>query len=228
MGSRWNVSGRRLSSGAEQQRIRLRRADDARLGIRRSGRRVAHHSVAFGSEHIMSGGYPDRERLLTRSNSGEPVYGAPVTERETPSRVESDGTAEITFDPVWLVLRRPKPNLKPPSYFAAGALSVGESQIRFGPSSSSLLWPGRQPNDINRTLERVTKVATRRYGWGLVPRFVAVTYETDEGPGVTYFNDGGWSGWRPLLTGSNRRMAKAIRDRLQLQQDPDRRRLPRT
>jgi hypothetical protein len=47
------------------------------------------------------------------------------------------------------------------------------------------------------------------YGWGLVPRFVAIAAESVTA--VAYFNDAELSGWRPLLTKSNARMASAIR-----------------
>jgi hypothetical protein len=61
-------------------------------------------------------------------------------------------------------------------------------------------------------MHRIVGVSRKRYGWGLVPRFVAITYETATGEAVAYFNDGEWKGWRPLLTGSNRRIVDAIRE----------------
>src|SRR4051794_36203593 len=120
----------------------------------------------------------------------------------------------LVFDPVWLILERPRPNLNPPRFFAPGKLTIGDDRVDFSPSAATLVWPAAQPADVHLTLDHVVDVSRHRYSWGLVPRFIAVKYETVDGIAVAYFNDGSWHGWRPLLTGSNRRMAGAIRDRL--------------
>jgi len=122
----------------------------------------------------------------------------------------------LAFDPVWLILRRPRPNMDPSSFFAPGKLVIEGQGAIFGPSSAALIFPTARPSNVHLTLGRIVGVDRKRYGWGLVPRFVAIRHEADDGITVTYFNDGGWHGWRPLLIGSNRRMVHAIRERLDL------------
>jgi hypothetical protein len=121
----------------------------------------------------------------------------------------------LQFDPVWLVLKRARPNFDPPSFFAPGELSIKGLCGMFGPSDATLSWPTAPRTNRRLTMDRIISVRRRRYGWGLVPRFVEVTYETSAGRNVAYFNDGAWKGWRPLLTGSNRRMVDAIRRHLE-------------
>jgi hypothetical protein len=120
------------------------------------------------------------------------------------------------FDPVWLVLERPRPNLNPPKFFATGRLTIDDNQVEFGPSAARLNWPFGPPQQAHLSLSRIVDVSRQRYGWGLFPRFVAITYESSDGTKTAYFNDAAWKGWRPLLTGSNRRMATQIRERLGL------------
>jgi hypothetical protein len=139
-----------------------------------------------------------------------------VDEKSTVPDASFDEPDKLVFDPVWFVLKRVRPNFHPPSYFVPGMLSVDGRRVRFGPSGAALLWLTRKSDDVSVTFDHVVAVRRERYGWGLVPRFVAITYETDTGQAIAYFNDGGWQGWRPLLTGSNSRMANAIRQRLGL------------
>jgi hypothetical protein len=138
------------------------------------------------------------------------VYRVVVSEQGT-GPVDAN---ELTFDPVWLILKKVRPNFHTPSYFAPGKLTIGDRRARFGPSAAALVWPTWRPNDISRAFDEVIAVRRKRHGWGLVPRFVEITYQAEDGPAVAYFNDGGWYGWRPLLTGSNRRMVNAIREHL--------------
>ena len=122
----------------------------------------------------------------------------------------------LTFDPVWLILKRARPNLDPPSFIAPGALSLVGHRGSFGPSAASLVWPTARPSKVELTMDRILAVQRKRWGWGLFSRFVQITYESPDGNAVAYFNDGAWKGWRPLLTGSNRRMVNAIRQHLDL------------
>jgi hypothetical protein len=120
----------------------------------------------------------------------------------------------ISFDPVWLILRRVRPNLDPPSFFAPGRLVVEGDHATFGPSGATLAWPSARPGNVRLAMDRIVDVRRKHYGWGIVPRFVEVSYEKNGGTAVAYFNDGAWKGWRPLVTGSNRRMVNAIRTHL--------------
>jgi hypothetical protein len=120
------------------------------------------------------------------------------------------------FDPVWLVLEPSRPNLDPPKSFALGRLTIDNSQVEFGPSAARLNWPFGRPQQPHLPLSQIVHVSRQRYGWGLVPRFVAITYKSPDGAKTAYFKDAAWKGWRPLLTGSNRRMAAQIRECLGL------------
>jgi hypothetical protein len=128
---------------------------------------------------------------------------------------ESAAQRTLVFDPVWLILKRPRPNLSPPQFLAPGRLTVTDQGAEFGPSAARLSWPSAL-SDARLTMDHIVGASRRRYGWGLLPRLVAISYESPEGAAVAYFNDGAWRGWRSLLTGSNRRMASAIRRHLGL------------
>jgi hypothetical protein len=80
-----------------------------------------------------------------------------------------------------------------------------------GDAEAKLARINRRTGEVSRTFGHVVNVGRNRYGWGSVPRFVAITYEGYDGRATAYFYDAGWLGWRPLLTGSNRRMAHAIK-----------------
>jgi hypothetical protein len=120
----------------------------------------------------------------------------------------------LRFDPVWLILKRPRPNFDPPSFMAPGALSVDGQRATFGPSGARLYSASAERPNTHLTMDRVVGVRRKRYGWGVVPRLVEITYESTDVAAIAYFNDGTWKGWRPLLTGSNRRIVKAIRQHL--------------
>jgi hypothetical protein len=89
-------------------------------------------------------------------------------------------------------------------------LEVDEHRAKFSPSNARLV-SAASPH-VHLTCDHIVDVHLERYGWGLVPRFVAVTYEKldESGKAVAYFNDAELNGWRPLLTKSNARIASAI------------------
>ncbi len=161
-----------------------------------SARRIAPRSPRVRRFGIVTG----------RGQSAVKAVTCPVPKQPAPT---GNG---LTFDPVWLILQRPRPNLDPSRFIAPGKLVVeGQSGV-FGPSSATLLFPGVRPSSVRLTLGRIVGVSRKRYGWGLAPRFVAISHEADDGITVTYFSDGCWHGWRPLLTGSNGRMVRTIRE----------------
>jgi hypothetical protein len=124
---------------------------------------------------------------------------------------------ELVLSPVWRVMRRSRPNLNPPRFFRVGTLTVTSAELKFhSQDSRGLLWPIPRDERSDIRITNVSAVQLRRYGWGLVPRFIAIEFESDDARQVAYFNDGRWLGWRPLLTGSNRRMDRAIRRQLGL------------
>jgi hypothetical protein len=122
----------------------------------------------------------------------------------------------LTFDPVWLILERPRPNLNAARFLAPGKLVIDGHRAEFSPSDARLV--SATSPQVRLTCDHIVDVRLERHGWGLVPRYVAVTYEKPEGgEDVAYFNDAEWNGWRPLLTRSNARMAIAIRSHLGIQ-----------
>jgi hypothetical protein len=122
---------------------------------------------------------------------------------------ESSDREELIFDPVWLVLERPRPNFNAARFFAPGKLVIRGQRAIFGPSDARLV--SAPSPQVHLSCDHVVGVRRERYGRGLVPRFVGIEYQKPEGDTqMAYFNDAEWNGWRPLLTRSNRRMAEAI------------------
>jgi hypothetical protein len=119
----------------------------------------------------------------------------------------------LTFDPVWLILERPRPNFNAARFLAPGKLVINGQRAEFSPSDARLV--SAPSSQVHLTCDHIIGVHLERYGRGLAPRYVALTYESPEGgKAVAYFNDAQWKGWRPLLTKSNARMASAIRSHL--------------
>jgi hypothetical protein len=126
---------------------------------------------------------------------------------------EEETSGPLIFDPVWLILERPRPNFNPGRFLAPGKLQVEGRRAEFSPSEAKLRL-GSSPR-VRFTCDQIIGVRRERYGWGLVPRFVAIEYRAAEGgTDVAYFNDAEWNGWRPLLTRVNQRMAEAIQGQL--------------
>jgi hypothetical protein len=115
---------------------------------------------------------------------------------------------------VWLIRKRVRPNLHPSTFRAVGVLTVSEGKLRFisHAARAQLHWPRSANAHIDLLMERVRAVEVKRYGWGLAPPFVAITYGPTADVRTAYFSDGGWRGWRPMLIGSNRQIAQEIRE----------------
>jgi hypothetical protein len=126
---------------------------------------------------------------------------------------DEEASESLTFEPVWLILERPRPNLNPGRFFAPGKLQIEGRRAVFSPSAARLrLGPSQK---AHFTCDHIIGVRRERYGWGLVPRFVAIEHRTAEGgTDVAYFNDAEWNGWRPLLTRVNQRIADTIQKQL--------------
>jgi hypothetical protein len=60
----------------------------------------------------------------------------------------------------------------------------------------------------------ILSVEKDRRGSDFMNRWIEVRYGVAASPSVAYLNDGGWRGWRPLLTASNRRMAVELSKRV--------------
>lgn len=130
-----------------------------------------------------------------------------------PTVAEAETSKPLIFDPVWLILERPRPNFNPGRFLAPGKLQVQGRRAVFSPSEAKLRL-GPSPK-VHFTCDHIVAARRKRYGWGLVPRFIAIEYRTPEGEtDVAYFNDAEWAGWRPLLTRVNKRIADEIQGQL--------------
>jgi hypothetical protein len=75
-------------------------------------------------------------------------------------------------------------------------LAEGQAEFRHKGTSTELL--------------RIRRVSIGKRGSDITNRWVEVQYGDPTSPTTVYLNDGGWLGWRPLLTSSNRRIAEAL------------------
>jgi hypothetical protein len=57
----------------------------------------------------------------------------------------------------------------------------------------------------------VLEVLIGRRGSDFFNRWIELHYGGSDDPSTVYLSDSGWLGWRPILTGSNRRMLGALR-----------------
>jgi len=59
-------------------------------------------------------------------------------------------------------------------------------------------------------LDPVLKVSSGRRGSDFFNRWIEVEFGRQESPSTLFLNDGGWRGWRPILTRSNRRVVSEL------------------
>jgi hypothetical protein len=125
---------------------------------------------------------------------------------------------DLVFAPIWQIVRRPRPNLNPSKFLNVGELTVTPREVSFrsdkSSASSSMPIPNDPPTGI--VISRIANVGLRRYGWGPFPRFIEIEFEVDGAQRAAFFTDGGWMGWRPILTRSNGGIAHSIRVHLGL------------
>jgi hypothetical protein len=106
-----------------------------------------------------------------------------------------------TFHDIWLQTTPPRSSMRAYRDRRTGALSVD-------PRSQHALFR-TDAGDVVR-LDAVTDMRAGRRGSDLVNTWIELHAELDGAPSVVYLNDGGWFGWRPLLTGSNRELARSL------------------
>jgi hypothetical protein len=106
-----------------------------------------------------------------------------------------------TFDEVWLQTTPPRASMRGDPERRTGALTVD-------PLAQRALF--RTDGGDVVQLAEVTDVLAGRRGRDFVNTWIEVHAELDGAPSVVYVNDGGWFGWRPLLTGSNGRLATSL------------------
>jgi hypothetical protein len=125
---------------------------------------------------------------------------------------------DLVFVPIWRILRKPRPNLNPSKFLSVGELTVTPEEVSFrsGKSSADSFMPIPNNPATGIVMSRISNVGLRRYGWGPFPRFIEIEFEADDGQRAAFFTDGGWMGWRPILTRSNGGIAHSIQVHLGL------------
>jgi hypothetical protein len=106
--------------------------------------------------------------------------------------------AHLEYELVWFQEDLPKASMEARRNTLRGSLRIEKSRAFF--YSEGRVIP----------LEPIHSVVRGRRGSDFVNRWIEVQYGDTTDPVVAYLNDGGWRGWRPLLTASNRRMAAEL------------------
>jgi hypothetical protein len=81
---------------------------------------------------------------------------------------------------------------------STGELLVGNREAEF-----------RHKGTVTR-FAGIRRVSVGRRGTDIQNKWIQVDYGDPAAPSTVYLNDGGWLGWRPLLTSSNKRIAEAL------------------
>ncbi len=125
---------------------------------------------------------------------------------------------DLVFVPIWRIVQKPRPNLNPSEFVNVGELTVTPREVsfRFDKPSANSSMPIPDDPATGIVMSRITNVGLRRYGWGPFPRFIEIEFEADDGQRTAFFSDGGWMGWRPILTRSNGGIAHSIQVHLGL------------
>lgn len=91
-----------------------------------------------------------------------------------------------------------------------GTLSISEEYAEFVPGTipEGMTWTGARGNgDRVLRFQPVLGVLVGRRGTDFLNRWIELRYGDSTNPSTVYLNDGGWRGWRPILTRSNRQIA---------------------
>ena len=95
-----------------------------------------------------------------------------------------------------------------------GALTISEDHAEFvsGDVPERLPWTGAgERGERVLRLQPVLDVLVGRRGKDFVNRWIELRYGDSANPSTGYLNDGGWRGWRPILTRSDRQIAAELR-----------------
>jgi len=95
-----------------------------------------------------------------------------------------------------------------------GTLTISEGYAEFvsGDVPERLPWTGASGRgERGRRFQPVLDVLVGRRGSDFVNRWIELKYGGSANPSTVYLNDGGWRGWRPILTRSNRKIAAELR-----------------
>jgi hypothetical protein len=110
--------------------------------------------------------------------------------------------ATAEFAELWFDRSPPRAAYDARSQTEYGSLLITDDAISFRSSSNPTI------------LEPLRDVAYGRFGSDFFNRWIRVTFGSESNPVVCYIKDGGWRGWRPILTRSNRPILDALRRRL--------------
>jgi hypothetical protein len=103
-----------------------------------------------------------------------------------------------TYEEIWCQSTLPRAAMDARAGTRTGTLTITRDAVSFQDSEGRL------------DLSPVLHVAAGRRGSDFINRWIEVTYGDIEHPSTIFLNDGGWRGWRPLLTRSNRRIVRDL------------------
>jgi hypothetical protein len=106
--------------------------------------------------------------------------------------------ADAVFEKVWLQSAPPRAALRAYRDRSTGTLTVSHDSAEFVSDATSL------------RIDQVVNVSIGRRGTDFFNSWVEVRYLNGDEARTVFINDGGWLGWRPLLTGSNRRILHVL------------------
>lgn len=98
------------------------------------------------------------------------------------------------YEPIWCQSELPRAAMDARRNTLTGTLRIGNGTVKFS------------TEDHATEFQPVVSVQKGRRGSDFMNRWIEVQYGDPEHPSTVYLNDGGWRGWRPILTGSNRRI----------------------
>jgi hypothetical protein len=76
------------------------------------------------------------------------------------------------------------------------------------PTSREVVFDAKDGERTNLSIIRSVEVGGR--GNDIVNTWIEVHFGDASTPSTVYINDGGWLGWRPMLTSSNLRIARSL------------------
>jgi hypothetical protein len=111
------------------------------------------------------------------------------------------GTSPTAFTTIWLLTTPPRSSLFAHRDRSVGALSIDRERLQ-------AQFTARRGDDV--VLAGIQGVDMGGRGTDFANIYVRAHCSHDRSPPVVYLNDGRWMGWRPMLTGSNFRLARAL------------------
>jgi hypothetical protein len=104
----------------------------------------------------------------------------------------------IEFQNIWFQNTEPEASLDAMKARSVGVLSIDESGAKF------------RSTDLFENIGTIHSVTQGRRGTDFVNRWIEIQYLGNNGIRTAYLKDGNWRGWRPLLTGSNRKIFESL------------------